>query len=312
MVLYGVTALWEAPVIVVRYVTALVVATVALKATGHAGASASTWAKLALAPTVWSLASLASAAPGGWLWRTRMGGRLPSTRETQAREDAMRRLRAAGADRWAEPKKWFVVDVAEPHAEVRGDTLMLTRGALESRYLPALLAHELGHLRGMDARLMAAVEHLEVVGHRRVGSATRSTRGAQEAVSAPGTPGGAAVRTREAGLLWSLARGIARVWLELLRGGWGVATMAPAWGELWREAEYGADEYAASLGEGETLAQFLELHALSQERPVRWAWLKGQPSPPVALRVERLRAAASPDGDAGEHGDDREGVNAGT
>ena len=66
---------------------------------------------------------------------------------------------------------------------------------------------------------------------------------------------------------------------------------------MWREAEYKADRYAASLGEAENLAEFLELYAIDDDRPVRWAWLRGEPSPPIALRVQRLRAAARREGE---------------
>ena len=37
---------------------------------------------------------------------------------------------------------------------------MLSRGLLESEYLPAVLAHELGHLHSSDGKLTAAINRL--------------------------------------------------------------------------------------------------------------------------------------------------------
>lgn len=57
---------------------------------------------------------------------------------------------------------------------------------LESRYLPALLAHELGHLQSMDARLMAAVERLEVAGVRPLLSAPAAQQAQPAGSGGPG------------------------------------------------------------------------------------------------------------------------------
>jgi hypothetical protein len=215
-----------------------------------------------------------------------MGGRPPGEREVEAYEDALGRLRAGSASPVVAPGRWFVVDRPEAGAAARGDTLMLTRGALESGWLPALMAHELGHMRGMEARLRAAVELLELAPGRLVRARDES---AGRAGGAAGALAMRRMRGRGAGPLWNGASWAARAWLALLRGGWGVRAMAPAWGALWREAEYGADAYAASVGEGEALVELLEREAASEEHPRGWAWLRGKASVPVALRVERLR-----------------------
>jgi Zn-dependent protease with chaperone function len=45
---------------------------------------------------------------------------------------------------------------------VCGNTLMLSRGLLESEHLPAVLAHELGHINSSDGKLTAALNRLVV------------------------------------------------------------------------------------------------------------------------------------------------------
>src|SRR5262249_10591909 len=99
---------------------------------------------------------------GGWWWRTNMGGRDPSERERAAYRSALALLRGGGAVSLREPSGWFVLDLPEPDASVCGNTLVLSRGLLETTYLPAVLAHELGHLNTSDGRLTAALNRLVI------------------------------------------------------------------------------------------------------------------------------------------------------
>lgn len=92
---------------------------------------------------------------GGWWWEQRLGGRAPSERERLVFEDALATLRQVDPE-LRPPRRWFVRDVHELNAAVYADTLMLTRGLLDSGYLEPVLAHELGHLNSSDARLTAA------------------------------------------------------------------------------------------------------------------------------------------------------------
>lgn len=191
LALYVLTAALEAPVIVARYAAIYVMAAIALKATGSPSSDAGEWAKLAVLPTLWSAAALVSLAGGGWWWQQKLGGRRPSLREYAAYRAAMETLQAATTIPLPQPKRWFVLDEGEPNAAVCGDTLMLTRCLLEGSYLPAALAHELGHMQGMDARLTAAVDRLVL--------------GRSEPTHAEVT--------------WKLTRWATRMTMTLLRGG---------------------------------------------------------------------------------------------
>jgi len=140
----------EAPVIVARLLLALLV-TYAVLLIERNPEGSPTWALVALIPTAWSMLALFNPAGGAWWWRTRAGGREPSKREQHAYQDAIELLQSNTARPLPLPKHWFVIDSPHPDAAVCGDTLMISHGLLETDHLPAVLAHELGHLGSPDA-----------------------------------------------------------------------------------------------------------------------------------------------------------------
>ncbi|HLI33274.1 MAG TPA: M48 family metalloprotease [Solirubrobacteraceae bacterium] len=196
---------------------------------------------------------------GGWWWQQREGGRSPSERERLIYADALSSLAAAGPT-LALPRRWFVLDLDAPNAAVYADTLLVTRGLLESRWLTAVLAHELGHLASSDGRLAAAL-HRCTVPPRRLPARLR-----ERALI------GGAVR-----VVAFLATGELAMWL--LRGPWGV---------YWRSREHAADHYAATLGQADLLAEYLDLHALASDIPVPFVWLTSESHPPTEHRIDRL------------------------
>jgi Zn-dependent protease with chaperone function len=254
LLLYAVTLAAELPAAWARLYVAYGV--VWLYSESRGAAAAYRWPvayAVAFAPLAWSLLALVWPAPSAWLWRHRAGGRAPSQRERLAYESALGELGGA-----AGPRRWFVVDDPEAGAAVCGDALMLTRGMLDERSLVAVLAHELGHLATLDARLAAALDALVLRAPREDGP----RRGA-----------------------------IRRAVAALARGGVGLRLTAPAWAAWWREREYRADAYAAALGKGGELASYLELHTLLHDRPIPFMWLSERMHPPTAHRIDRLQQA---------------------
>jgi Zn-dependent protease with chaperone function len=307
LVLYGVTLALEVPVILARYLAAWLAIAVLLKVTGGSTAGAEEWAKLAaIAPMLWSIAALMNPAGGGWWWQQRMGGREPSKREHEAYVDALTQLQNVSALLLPRPKRWFVVDEAACNAAVCGDTLMLSKGLLESSHLPAILAHELGHLQGIDARLAAAVNRLAIdrLQHPQAkleegGAASPPLSptpfSTARAATPPATPPTTVVikqETRSGGLIGGPLHWILRMSIALLRGGLGLRITAPLWAQIWREQEYEADRWAAHLGQADELADFLERETLAHDHPTPLVWLTNHTHPPTELRIERLRAAA--------------------
>lgn len=245
---------------------------------------------LAYGPMVWSLIALSRTV--GWIgtgqwWRTRVGGREPSTRERALYKDAMLMLEQQAPGRLYLPKDWFVVDLPEPEAAVCGQSLMLTRGMLESPYLAAALAHELGHLAGWDARLTAAINRLIIhplkeprPDQERYEKHTTTMMVGDDPVS-------------QTIVVMGIFAMIGRTALRWCRGGLGLWLLKALWAHQWRENEYAADQYAAMLGQADELADFLEINSLAFDQPLPFTWLSTVTHPPTELRIDRLRAHAT-------------------
>ena len=187
----------------------------------------------------------------GWLWQQQIGGRSPSERERLIHEDALAILSQSDPE-LRPPRRWFVLDQPHINAAAYADTLMLTRGLLESGFLEPVLAHELGHLNSSDSRLTAALHRLTTPPRRKL--------------------------PFPLGTLGFLVSGALAAWL----------TRTP-WAAYWRAREFAADRYAAKLGQGQALVRFLDTHALENDLPVPFMWLTEQSHPFSEHRIDRLQ-----------------------
>jgi Zn-dependent protease with chaperone function len=294
MSMYILALVAEAPVIIARYLLALLIVFAVLVIEGNPHGSTE-WALVALIPTAWSAGALFNPTGGAWWWQTRAGGREPSKREQLAYDDAVEMLQANSEKPLPLPAHWFVIDSPQPDAAVSGDALMVSRGLLETDHLPAVLAHELGHLGSPDARLTAAINRLIVFSTPfRSGAAAARSRPQMELLPRlQYTP-------REDTDAFDLEPGLTQALFGFLRllfvvslfakGGLGLWLTGPFWGRYWRAREYHADQYAASLGQADELADFLEIHALIHDNPIPFLWLTEHTHPPTELRIDRLRA----------------------
>jgi Zn-dependent protease with chaperone function len=132
---------------------------------------------------------------------------------------------------------------------------MVTRAILDSAAFPAVLAHELGHLNSSDARVTAAVYRLTTPPREPVGFPFR--------------------------LITYVASGRAAMAL----------TRSP-WAAYWRHREKVADEYAARLGQGAVLADYLDTHALAGDLPTPFKFLSSDSHPWTEHRIEGVDAAS--------------------
>lgn len=287
LAMYTLALASELPVIVVRCTFVFLLTSTVLAASGHSLADGTTWIEVGLIPTLWSILALAAPFGSGWWWRQRSGGRKPSQREQLVYWDATKLLQAQTREPLPRPGSWFVLDTPTPDAAVRGETLMLSRGLLESDHLPAVLAHELGHLATPDGRLAAAINRLVLLSPR-PSRGERTDHGPED--DRPWS--GLAIRDERISLTilgvrlltWTVKKT-----LRFLNGGFGLWLTGPLWGVYWRGREYRADAYAAKLGQADDLADFLENHALIHDHPVPYIWLTEHTHPPVELRIDRLR-----------------------
>src|ERR1039457_4743018 len=228
------------------YVVLWLAFTITGKSTVHVNTLATV---IAYGPLVLSFATLILPL-GGWWWEQQSGGRSPSERERLVFEDAITSLTYHDPG-LRPPRRWFVTDEQEQNAAVYADTLMITRGMLESGYLEAVLAHELGHLNSSDARLAAALHRM-----------TTPPR-------------------------WEVHWGLRTIAL-IATGGLAVRLTRAPWGVYWRAREHHADLYAANLGQAQSLAMFLETNALEGDIPVPLVWLTDTTHPPTEHRIDRL------------------------
>jgi Zn-dependent protease with chaperone function len=281
----------ELPVLLTRVLIAAITVSIVDLLTGHPDHGAQMlW--LGALPTLWAILALITPIGSGWWWKQRSGGRRASEREQLAYNDAIETLQSHSQTPLVLPRKWFVIDAPLPDAAVNGHTLMLTRGLLESSHLPAVIAHELGHLATPDGRLTAALNRLVLVKPPQTATELLLAHLAQKSQNHPPRPallGDETIRT-----LYQAAR--IGLWALLFaRGGLGLRLTRPVWGIYWRRREYTADAYAAGLGQADELAEFLEAHALIHDHPVPYIWLTEHTHPPTELRIDKLRNNARGD-----------------
>jgi Zn-dependent protease with chaperone function len=205
-------------------------------------------------PLAISLATLVYPS-GGWWFEQSQGGRRPSEREQAVFGEAFAELRRFDPE-LRPPRRWFVLDDPEANACAYADTLMVTRGMLDSPSFPAVLAHELGHLNSSDARVSAALYRIT-------------------------TPPRQPVESR-----------LFRLIAFLVSGRIGMALVKTPWAIYWRHREKVADEYAARLGQGSALAAYLDDHALNGDLPTPFKEFSDTSHPWTEHRIEGLEAAS--------------------
>jgi Zn-dependent protease with chaperone function len=168
LALYALTLALELPAAALRWLVfgtlALIVLGLAPGVSAEPGASAIALTA-ALAPLAWSALALLGLPAGAGVTRFAEGARRPSARERARVEGALAEL--PGGVRG--PRRWYVLDDPTPGAFVVGQVLYLHRGLVSDPALPAVLAHELGHLRTLDARISLAASRLVVREAKTVG-----------------------------------------------------------------------------------------------------------------------------------------------
>ena len=261
---YSLVLAGQAPSVIARIFLTTLLATIALWITGHStGPAVAIGLVFGLGPLVWSL--LAMVIPDrGWLVRQRMGARPASAREQEQIDWVLSDL-AARDPRLPRPCTIWVIDDPSVSAFAVGESIVVSRRTIEE-HLESALAHELGHLAHRDGRHTHALNRTLFP---RLGR-----------LNEPAT-------TRSA----------------VLSGMLGFRLSRPIWGSHFRAREYAADQYAASLGLADELADYFE-RVLPYEQPVPLRWLTDYSHPPIEHRIERLRHLARQyDHDQGEQHD---------
>ncbi len=227
---------------------------------------------VALTRPVWSVAALA-----------RVGGHGDERLDTDIvhRPDKVERqqLFCAMADLWTFdldvpiPERVAIVEFPIAGAMVRHDTLLLTTTAMRSPVLPALLGHELSHLRSSDPWLGVAVARLGKGIDPYPGIQLECMPGAWKLLGLLCLPGH-----------WAIC---------LARGGMGERMLSSRWTAYKVARELTADAYAASLGQAGLTCRYLRSVRPVDDGPSRFIDALSL-HPPVAERIARLQALPRP------------------
>lgn len=223
---------------------------------------------------------------GGDAWTAiRRGAREPTPFEDAALWRALDELDAASGGRVGPllgGTRLFVLEETELTAGVVGTGLYVSApllGGHQSRFLAPVLAHELGHNAGGDARLQLALQRFVLPVAERV-----------HAVSSKAASG--AVRlgplTRSPwGCLFGLSFGLIFKLIGAGRGGFGLKLTGMSWAGYWRGREFAADAFASELGQGQALIEFLRRHRFLDAAIPYYPFVAETPY--VTERIDRLR-----------------------
>lgn len=229
------------------------------------------WA-LALGRPLWSVAAVA-----------RVGGRgdgcLRLDIAHRPDEEERGELLGAMVELWTydvdipAPERVVIVEFPVAGAMVRRDALLLTTAAVRSPALPALLGHELSHLRSSDSWLGLAVGRLGDGIDPCPGLQLEHMPGAWKLLGLLCLPGH-----------WALC---------LAHGGMGERMSGGRWTAYKQAREFTADAYAASLGQAGPMCRHLRSVRPEDDGPSRFLDALTR-HPPVAERIARLRAMPRP------------------
>ena len=217
-------------------------------------------------------------AGGGYLTRFVLGARAMSTRERDTIYAALEEI----AERAQRSVKGFsaiyILDTPFDQVNLIGTTLYISSGAVQSEALRVLLAHEIGHLDNDDGRIVLALRRMVFLPFQMfLGSVRRySTNAANPKLE---------LREFDAiEVFYYLMNKLLFFFCALWGGGLGVWLMSWHWAQYFRETDYKADEFVASLGYTDQLIEYLEQGKFYDTAvPYMAAW-----RPANELRIDRL------------------------
>ena len=204
----------------------------------------------------WSISLATLVLPlGGWWFSSAKGAAGPPSASGRPSRPPSTQLRAADP-KLRPPQRWFVIDDPEPNACAYADTLMVTRGTARQPLLPAVLAHELGHLNSSDG-----------AGHRR---RLPDHHAARNPLERPFRP-----------LAW------------LVSGRIGDGADADALGDVLAPQGGAGRRVRGQARAGAALAAYLDAHGLDGDLPTPFKAFGESSHPWTEHRIEGLRSAST-------------------
>jgi Zn-dependent protease with chaperone function len=244
----------------------------------------------ALAPMLYSLLVLCGMPSGHLLTRYRLGGRTPTAAEQRLLDEGLCSLRD---QQLPLPQHIYVLDRSGLNAAVSGTTMFVYRDLLHSHYLPAVVAHELGHLQGGDGRMLLALSALVlpsgyVIEFFLLSALRLFVKGLVLVLIGLLSFLLYMFRISLAWLvapLLTVSVQIARHMVIFAVGGVGPALLGSLWRIYFLNREYRADAYAVRYGYGTPLVHFFR-EALLED--VQLPWNAEPTHPPTADRIRAI------------------------
>ncbi|NTV62378.1 MAG: M48 family metalloprotease [Oscillochloris sp.] len=291
IVLYIVTLLLESISVVVRF--GIVSGLASLIVGGTVGVVVGLIA--GLGPIVYSLLVVSGIPSGHILIRRNLSGRPLNKAESEKFTAAIAPLRAQEVPF---PSHIFALDDEGLNAAISGRTLYINRQLFDSRYLPGVIAHELGHFNSMDGRLMLGIRALTIPGgffiaYLLLGLLRWLAYGVSTVLLALLVVVFAIFRINLVGItrpVFGLSVQILRMAIIFAVGGVGPALLGSIWRSYFIEREFAADAYAGRLGYAYDLIDFFETEVL---RDVVIPWYEQPTHPTATRRVANLEEVAS-------------------
>lgn len=166
------------------------------------------------------------------------------------------------------PIAWWVLDSLAVQGFTIGHEIYLTSGALNSKHLSVIIAHEIAHLNNGDG---AALQRLRTLPPKFMVTRMTTASGLSEGVlghlghiagSYDEFVQSAAIQAKS--FLWGF-----------VFSGFSVVLMASKWAEYFRERDYLADNLVLQFGYGEELVKYLsEYKELDQAVPFSASWVQ--------------------------------------
>lgn len=210
-----------------------------------------------------------------------IGARMPSERETDRIDTVFKQLMESGHGSVQIHENYFIIDNPTPQAFTLGKNAYITRAAVDSEYLPAILGHEIAHLNLGDGDVLLSLRSFTYpfIQYRLTGIGNLSK---------------GAFYSREytensVELVKIVNKELSVFLFAILFGGFAVLRYQHEWAEWFRERDYYADEYVIKLGLGQQLQSYLEEYKdLSIAVPYSQNWMQFN-----ELRIDRVLALSA-------------------
>lgn len=244
----------------------------------------------AAAPVLYSLLVVGGLPSGHIFMRWALKARLPTRREATIINAALEQIEVDAVER---PRHIFLLDAPGPNAAVSGTTLFVQRELLTKyrAYLPAILAHELGHLRHGDGQVLLGLRALVVPGAFVLANTLLLLLHFVGVAVLVGL--NILIGLLRLGFLVRLLQVLFDIFLVYIprylvifaMGGVGPKLLDRAWEHYFIEREYLADSFAARRGQRDNLIRFFLRYSLDD---VTIPWSQRRTHPKTRDRINRL------------------------